>query len=269
MEIFADPTVLMDSAMAIARNVRAVAVVSFLKKYDCESEIPIVWVEDMQLDFLQGSDANDLRDISQKHLMDIVVQMHLCSNYREGIIVGVMPHMIMLHDLSESVEIQNACGYGDIADAEVISSVLRLALELAVEGREGRKIGTAFIIGNAQEIFTNSHQAIINPYKGQSPEDCDIRCENNWESVKEFAQLDGVFVIDSGGQIASAGRFLNINTGTISLPGGMGGRHLAAAAITLDLPVIGITVSESGGIVRIFRDGRCIQTIRADIRMMK
>jgi DNA integrity scanning protein DisA with diadenylate cyclase activity len=53
----------------------------------------------------------------------------------------------------------------------------------------------------------------------------------------------------------------------INLPGGLGGRHRATAAITKDIPVVGVTVSESGGVVRVFRDGACKLSIRTDVRV--
>jgi DNA integrity scanning protein DisA with diadenylate cyclase activity len=149
----------------------------------------------------------------------------------------------------------------------VLHAALSLALEIAVEGREGRAIGTAFIIGDPEEIFRHSHQAILNPYQGQPAALRDIKNKDNWESVKEFAQLDGVFVIDKNGEVRSAGRYLDVTGRGISLPGGLGGRHRATASITHEIPVIGITVSESGGMVRIFRDGNCKIGIRSDIRV--
>jgi len=150
-----------------------------------------------------------------------------------------------------------------------MTAVLTIAMDIAVEGREGRNVGTAFIIGDKDKIFSNSHQAIINPYRGQDIKDCDIRQKDNWESVKEFAQLDGVFVISPKGIILAAGRYIDVNSAMINLPGGLGGRHRATAALTRDIPVIGVTVSESGGMVRVFCGGRCKLTIRADVRIRK
>ncbi|HOD86224.1 MAG TPA: DNA integrity scanning protein DisA nucleotide-binding domain protein [Methanoculleus sp.] len=53
----------------------------------------------------------------------------------------------------------------------------------------------------------------------------------------------------------------------MSLPSGLGGRHRATASITREIPAIGITVSESGGVVRLFREGECKLSIRSDIRL--
>jgi len=85
--------------------------------------------------------------------------------------------------------------------------------------------------------------------------------------VKEFAQLDGVFVIDKSGEIRSAGRYLDVTGRGILASRGARGEHRATASITYEIPAIGITVSESGGMVRVFRDGICKIGIRSDIRI--
>jgi diadenylate cyclase len=258
---------MMRSAADIAGEIGAKAIVSFLDPVDFKSDIPVIWVEDLQLDVLTDLTMHDILEVSEKHLHDAAVQIYLSKEFDEGLVVGVFPHAIITFDIKEGSSFINVRSFEDIIPRDVMSAVLKVALEISRQGREGRHIGTAFIIGDENTIYKHSYQAIINPFKGQRPEDCDIREEHNWESVKEFAQLDGLFIVNTEGRIVSAGRYLNINTGTVKLPGGMGGRHLAAAAITMDLPVVGVTVSESGGIVRVFRDGVCVLTIRSDIRI--
>jgi DNA integrity scanning protein DisA with diadenylate cyclase activity len=76
-------------------------------------------------------------------------------------------------------------------------------------------------------------------------------------------------VIEPDGTIVSAGRYLDVNAGSVDIPGGYGGRHRATAALTTYIPAIGVTVSESGGLVRVFRDGRCLITLRSDVRVKK
>jgi Uncharacterized conserved protein len=131
---------------------------------------------------------------------------------------------------------------------------LRLALELGREGREGKKVGTAFIIGDTNEVLKRSHQLILNPYKGHAEDTRDVKNRSHWETVKEFAQIDGVFVVDEKGVIISAGRYLDVNTKSIELEG-LGGRHMSALAVTRETQAIAVTVSESGGTVRLFKDG--------------
>jgi diadenylate cyclase len=143
---------------------------------------------------------------------------------------------------------------GERVDPTALRAVLRLALELGREGREGKKVGTAFIIGDTNEVLKRSHQLILNPYEGHTEDTRDIKNRSHWETIKEFAQIDGVFIVDEKGVIISAGRYLDVNTKSIELEG-FGGRHMSALAVTRETQAIAVTVSESGGIVRLFKDG--------------
>ncbi|MFH1839839.1 MAG: diadenylate cyclase [Nanoarchaeota archaeon] len=144
--------------------------------------------------------------------------------------------------------------------SNVIETVINIASEIALEGREGRKIGTAFIIGEPQEISKYLRQLIINPFSGLSEKvkitDPDIK-----ETIKEFSQLDGVFVIHTDGTIISTGAYINIDEGEIDLPPGFGTRHRACAALTKQTNALAVVVSESGGIVRVFKSGRIVMKI--------
>lgn len=258
---------MMKNAISLAGEIGAIAVVSFLPRLDCEAPLPIVWVEDLQLDVLKDMTMQDLLDVSERHLTNAAVHLYLSRTLEEGTVVGVFPHAIVLFDLREGNNFINVKEFEEYVPRDVMHAVLTLAMEIAVEGREGRSIGTAFIIGDGMAILQHSHQAILNPFEGQSPEVCNIMNRNNWESIKEFAQIDGVFVVNFDGQVLSAGRYLDVSGGDLQLPGGLGGRHRAAAAITKLLPVVGVTISESGGMVRIFQKGRLKLSIRSDIRI--
>jgi diadenylate cyclase len=224
-------------------------------------------VQELQLDVLKDLTMHDILEVSERHMLDATVQLYLKRKLESGLVVGVFPYAIILYDIEEGKNFISLKDFSDIVPRDVLHAVLTLALEIAVEGREGRSIGTAFIIGDPEEIFKHSHQAILNPYQGQPTGLRDIKNRDNWESVKEFAQLDGVFVIDKSGEIRAAGRYLDVTGRTIMLPGGLGGRHRATASITQAIPVVGITISESGGMVRVFRDGICKIAIRSDIRI--
>ena len=53
----------------------------------------------------------------------------------------------------------------DISE-EVFEEVYTLALELSREGREGKPIGTTFMMGSAPEVLAKSTQLILNPFEG-------------------------------------------------------------------------------------------------------
>jgi diadenylate cyclase len=259
--------VMMEQAAALAKQIGARAIVSFTEPCECETDVPVIWVEELPLDVLKDLTMQDILEVTERHLLNAAVQIYLSRILEEGQVIGVFPYALIIYDIKEGKNFINVSEFANTVPRDVIHAVLTLALEIAVEGREGRSVGTAFIVGNGEAILKHSHQAILNPYQGQDPEDCDVKKRDNWESVKEFAQIDGVFVIDQNGCILSAGRYLDINAGIIYLPKGLGGRHRAAAAITKILPVIGITVSESGGMVRVFQGGECRISIRSDAKI--
>lgn len=49
---------------------------------------------------------------------------------------------------------------------KVLEEVISLAVEIAREGREGRKIGTMFVVGDAEQTMKHSTSLII-PFQGE------------------------------------------------------------------------------------------------------
>jgi len=143
-------------------------------------------------------------------------------------------------------------------DMDICMQVVRLAIEIAREGREGKPVGTAFILGDSDAVLSRSRQLILNPLAGHSPEERKITNPDMRENVKELALLDGAFVIREDGTVEAAGRYISIDTSNVRLSKGFGTRHVSVAAITQETNAIGIVVSESGGQVRIMAQGRII-----------
>ena len=214
------------TACEVAAKIGARAVVSFVDLIPAPAgvpDVPIIRVQELQLDVLRDLTMHDILEVSERHMLDAAVHIYLQRNLESGLVIGVFPYAIIIYDIEEGRNFINLKDFSDIVPREVLHAVLTLALEIAVEGREGRAIGTAFIIGDPEEIFRHSHQAILNPYQGQPAALRDIKNKDNWESVKEFAQLDGVFVVDKSGEIRSAGRTLTSPGGASPSPGPWGG----------------------------------------------
>ncbi|ASJ07228.1 DNA integrity scanning protein DisA nucleotide-binding domain protein [Thermococcus pacificus] len=135
----------------------------------------------------------------------------------------------------------------------VLQRLLEIAIELSIEGREGTPVGTIFVIGDTRRVLRHSHQLIPNPFKGHK---VNVLDRDSKEIIKEFAQLDGAFVIRENGRITAAGRYLQVEPRVIDLmlPPGLGSRHIAAAGITKLTKAMAISLSESGTI-RIFKNG--------------
>ncbi len=148
----------------------------------------------------------------------------------------------------------------DIND-KVFDTVLEIAKEIGKQGREGKKVGTAFIIGDSKNVLLRSRQMIINPFEGHPPQKRNVLDPSIKETIKNFSLLDGAFIIDNNGFIHAAGRYLNPSSmDSVNLPG-LGARHQSAAAMTAETESVAIVVSESGGIVRIFRKGELVMEV--------
>ncbi len=152
--------------------------------------------------------------------------------------------------------------------SEVLRSVIELAIEIAREGREGRKVGTMFVVGDEKRVLRYSRPLILDPLEGHDDDLKRIDDPNMRETIKELAQLDGAFVVSETGTVVSATRYLNAHSDNIDLPLGLGSRHLAAASITLDTDSVAVVVSESS-VVRILDDGKLIAEIIPELWLLQ
>ncbi len=142
---------------------------------------------------------------------------------------------------------------------ETVEAVLQLAVEIAREGREGRKIGTLFVVGDVDNVLERSRSLLLDPLYGHASDLLDVRSAEFRETVKELAQLDGAFVVDKHGTFVSAARYIDVDSGVELVPG-LGTRHAAAASVTSQTRAVAVVVSQSS-IVRVYAGGE----IRAEI----
>jgi diadenylate cyclase len=140
-----------------------------------------------------------------------------------------------------------------------LDEVLQLAVEIAREGREGRKIGTLFVVGDVDGVLLRSRPLLLDPLYGHAEELLDVARPDFRETVKELAQLDGAFLVRDRGTFAAAARYVDVDPTTPLTPG-LGTRHAAAASITAATGATAIVVSQSS-IVRVYAGGE----IRAEI----
>ena len=150
----------------------------------------------------------------------------------------------------------------EIAKPEVFETLLKLALEISMEAREGRKSsGAIFVLGKHEEVLKYSHPMVINPFQGYPEEQRNILDHRLKDTVKEFSSIDGAFVVREDGTILAAGRHLDASGENIEIPLGLGSRHRAAAGITSLTEAIAIVISEETGEVRIFHHGKILMEI--------
>ena len=65
--------------------------------------------------------------------------------------------------------LKKLCSQVPWCEPAVLESTLELALEIAREGREGRRIGTLFTLGKAEAVLAASRALILDPLAGHTP----------------------------------------------------------------------------------------------------
>ncbi len=152
-------------------------------------------------------------------------------------------------------------------DRRVLEQTVSLAVEIAREGREGRKIGTLFVVGDSGEVIKRSKPLILDPLHGHPDESKQIENPDTRETIKELAQLDGAFLISNAGVVLSAARYIDAASDNLDLPLGLGSRHVAGASISRQTRAVAVVVSESS-MVRMFDDGELVSEIVPELWMI-
>ena len=81
---------------------------------------------------------------------------------------------IVFIDVGREFEILTSDFIGDVVEAvqpEVFNAALNIACELAAQGRENRKVGTIFVLGDDEKVLQLSRQMIMNPFSGYSEDE--------------------------------------------------------------------------------------------------
>lgn len=152
-------------------------------------------------------------------------------------------------------------------DPDILEPLIQLAVEIAREGREGRRIGTLFTLGDEQAVLMKSRSLILDPLCGHPEASRHVSNPNLRGTIKELAQLDGGFVVSGNGVFLSACRYLDAVASEVDVPLGLGSRHIAAANMSAVTEAVGIVVSESS-VVRLFCHGKLVAEIIPELWMI-
>jgi diadenylate cyclase len=163
---------------------------------------------------------------------------------------------------------EEICSEKRQVNAKVLKQTISLAVEIAREGREGRKIGTLFVVGDSGEVMRRSQPLILDPLQGHADEDKQIEDPDTRETIKELAQLDGAFLVSNAGVVLSAARYIDASSDNLDLPLGLGSRHMAGASISQQTSAVSVVVSESS-MVRMFDDGELVSEIVPELWMIE
>jgi DNA integrity scanning protein DisA with diadenylate cyclase activity/mannitol/fructose-specific phosphotransferase system IIA component (Ntr-type) len=145
---------------------------------------------------------------------------------------------------------------------EIFERLIAIAHEIAMEGREGRPVGTMFIVGNHEKLKNHYRALVLNPFQGYPREERNMLNPFMDETIKEFAALDGAFIVDGDGVLEAAGVMVQPpESHGVTLQGGLGTRHTAAAAFTKANDCLAVVISQSTGQVSLFRNGQMLPLV--------
>jgi DNA integrity scanning protein DisA with diadenylate cyclase activity len=150
--------------------------------------------------------------------------------------------------------------------SQVVESLIHTAMDIGAEGYEGHAVGTIIVVGDSTSVMERSRQLTLNPFQGISEAERNALDPPIRDAIKTFAALDGAFVAREDGVVLSAGRYLLTMSRDVKLPMGLGARHSAAASITAETKSVAITVSQTTGTVRLFKEGEIVLELRQKLR---
>lgn len=252
----------------------AVGDISFLDSYKLKGLSLIVISQDVSrypsCDKVSHFITVPFRGMNRSNQMDVaflfLISQGLLSRADLAISVCGMPESgmldtIMVSNLKEEYHNffpeHNVEGAADV-EPQVLSRILQVASNLADEGREGRSVGTMFILGDSDKVGEYCRQMIINPFKGYKEDDRNILDPGIEETVKEFSRIDGAFILRGDGVILSAGTFIRVETDVEQLTPGLGARHAVGALISRQTKALSVVLSESTRKISLYRNGELL-----------
>ncbi|MFO1066672.1 MAG: DNA integrity scanning protein DisA nucleotide-binding domain protein [Pirellulales bacterium] len=139
--------------------------------------------------------------------------------------------------------------------------LIDLATQIGREGREGKKVGTLFIIGDTRRVLSHCKDSGFDPLRGYSRKMRNLFDPRVREDIKEIAQMDGAFVVSPDGIVEKSRQIIEVSHASLTLSKGLGARHWAGAAISKITKALAIVISQSTGTVRLFQNGELVMRI--------
>lgn len=152
---------------------------------------------------------------------------------------------------------------------ETLKTVVDLAVEIGREGREGKAVGTMFVVGDTRRVLSHCQPAGFDPVKGYPRSERDLHDPRVREAIKEVGTLDGAFIVSPDGIVEKSAQLVDAPYANLTLSKGLGSRHWAGAAISKMTNAIAVVVSQSSGTVRIFQNGEVMLRIEPFRQAMK
>ena len=198
-------------------------------------------------------------------LKDGDVVLALAGPGQDRVVDTLVKVAIGSEDPEEKIRV-DTLGLPPEINSQVVEALIHTAMEIGAEGYEGHAVGTIIVVGDSTAIMEKSRQLILNPFQGISEAERNSLDPPIRDAIKTFAALDGAFVVREDGVVLSAGRYLLTMSRDVKLPMGLGARHSAAASMSAESKAIAVTVSQTTGTVRVFKEGEIVLELRQKVR---
>ena len=122
---------------------------------------------------------------------------------------------------------------------DTLKLVVNLAVDIGREGREGKPVGTLFVVGDSRKVLASSRPAGFDPVKGYSRKERNLGDPRVREGIKEIAQIDGAIIVAGDGTVEATCRYLDCSAADVTLSKGLGtgtGRRPPSAAPPMRWP---------------------------------
>ena len=168
---------------------------------------------------------------------------------------------LQLDERMRRLNVRDLQRLGSSVPLKTIKNVVDLAVQIGREGREGKPVGTLFVVGDTRAVLEHCKDSGVDPFRGYNRKHRDLFDPRVQEDAKEIAQLDGAFVITPDGIIEKSRQMLEVSHEDLTMSKGLGARHWACAAITRKTKAVGVVVSQSTGTVRLYQNGHLVMRI--------
>lgn len=203
----------------------------------------------------------EVLDQAKELVLSCIVQGLIEDDDHVMVVISADIQTILYFDIEELGVVNLRKEIEDRIDLGLLENAFKLGTKIIREGKEGFPAGALFIIGDMNKVLNKTTESLQNPLEGRADNQCNIESKDNWNTIKEFAMLDGALVLDKFGNPVAAGRYVMFKDNIdIHVEEGLGGRHLAASYITDRTDAIAMVVA-SEGIIRVYKDGENIYEV--------
>ena len=208
-----------------------------------------------------------LEAVAEEHLAPGASVVAAYSGFENTVIDSLS--LIRLGEHLGRLTVRDLKQLGAKVPVETLKLVVDLAVAIGREGREGKAVGTLFVVGDHRKVLELCKPMGFDAMKGYTTSERSLGDAKVREGVKEIAQMDGAFVVSAKGTVVAASQHIAPPPAEgISLSKGLGARHWTAAQVSHATSAVAIAVSSSTGTVRVFHEGDVVLRIEPLRRAM-